>query len=259
MNCSTEGKSRPHPLSAPLDPPSLPPPHPKSLSELLQTSYFASVRPSARKNADDYVKETSAGIRFDDEVIRDQTFRVMMFYDPNYLGGTRDSTCKKRKSLPSRNERWRQGLSAIQPPLPAKLDPLVQGKIRPKAKRRGVARTELKPMKSSIVTPAESTEKMGVLEKSSGAVKKGDSGVKISQWDEYLLTKLSDNAANWVVRSKMPPGEDRDRLMRFLHLHRGSVDEDAGKELVEDCVSEVDFALKPSPQNQGRYISEEEM
>lgn len=224
-------------------------------TRVAQSPSLESVRPLLRKYPEDYIREAAGfGLQFGEDVLREHCFHLLP-YDPKYLKAVTDPAgLLYAKGRPGANKnqaslRYKAILKSTRP-VPAKLDPLVIKKNKPATAESQFADKETQENRQVCPKPlVEDVETQGVFltEDLSEAVKTPSSGIQPSQWDEYVMSNLSENTAHWIVRGKMSPGNHRDRMVRFLEMRYGPMNEDAGKELVEDSLSEVDFSLKPTP------------
>jgi len=63
-------------------------------------------------------------------------------------------------------------------------------------------------------------------------------------WDERLVSTISETTAQWLVRSRTPAPEHRERLTHFLDSHYGSaIEGDVGRELFNEYFSDDDDGL----------------
>lgn len=232
-----------------------------------QSPSLETVRPLIRKHPEDYIREAASfGLQFGEDVLREHCFH-MLPYDPKYLKDATDPAglfYSKGRSGAHKNQaslRYKAIFKSTRP-IPAKLDPLVIKKNKPATVDNQLAGNETQENQSIHAKPGkEDIESQGVFltEDLSEAVKNPYSSIQPSRWDEYVMSNLSENTAQWIVRGKMSPGDHRDKMARFLEARYGPANEDAGKELVEDSMSEVDFSLKPAPPCEKQYKKSDEV
>lgn len=58
-----------------------------------------------------------------------------------------------------------------------------------------------------------------------------------TQWDDYLMSILSEGTSRWIVHNRMPPGEQQEKLKSLLNTYHGPTPV-RDVELVEDKVFE---------------------
>ena len=81
----------------------------------------------------------------------------------------------------------------------------------------------------------------------------------LKNWDEYLIMNLSEKTAQWIVRNKASPDSYKEKLQHLLVERYGPVDEDAGKELVEEDASDLDENIGKDLRVEKKYEKENEM
>ena len=72
------------------------------------------------------------------------------------------------------------------------------------------------------------------------------------EWDEYLVTLLSKNTAQWIVNQQLTPGEPKQsKLQDVLHTYHGEVTKST--ELLPDTVSESEFPILDDQPKDSHY------
>ena len=60
-----------------------------------------------------------------------------------------------------------------------------------------------------------------------------------NEWDDYLMSIMSEATSRWIVHKHMTPGDQQEKLKSLLNTYHGPIDtDDADVELVRDQASD---------------------
>ena len=182
------------------------------------------------------LRDVSDGLIFSEDVVRERCFHLLP-YDDKYFRQAVDP----RDLIPTKPK----VALAQQGPLGRHNKPGPNQRHMPCIQKLK-SKTRLVPIRTTANVTTSSTssrlscanspsaiEPKNTVSKTTRAAKRKDGG-----WDEYLLSILSKNTANWIVTNKI---EDEDpkkqHLDSLLHDWHGS---DIDSELIHDNASEID-------------------
>ena len=200
-----------------------------------------------------YIGAASAGLSFDDDVVRERIFNADPF---NSQFVTSLKQTRRRSSTRRRND-----ISYLNRPV----DPLLYLK-RVKPVKSGSVQSEYvaglgtaSGFEPGDIQSRDSDEVSLTLKKSSGScdVPAGEQETA-AEWDESLLTKLSANTARWLAQNPVTTEDARNRLHRILDSVHGPVVTNEKVQLVEENYGK-DYAPAAPKTTDKHWFSEKDM
>ena len=186
-----------------------------------------------------YVTAVSAGLNFDDDVVRERCFLV----DPFSSQFTTSLIHNRRPS----SKRCKNDISYLNNPV----DPLTYLKaVKPlksdsvESKRVVSSRTASESGPADVPVPRDDVDDVSLQWRktsSSGAVPSGEES-KAVEWDECLVMKLSANTARWLAENAATSEGARNRLHQILDTVHGPTITTDHVELVEVKHSDIEAA-----------------
>ena len=210
------------------------------------------LRPSGKLPStvsDDYVKRISTGLEFTEDVVRERCFHTLP-YDQKYFKEALD-------------------ISSIVPHPPKSKQPVGRHNARGSnaqhlpcnIQKRDTHR--LKPMKRRIIQKAMQMHQEAMLKEYERCKKEAEEArarasqvfiteaelkeerpmVPDNEWDEYLMSILSETTARWIINTRVPPGDQQEKLKVMLDTYYGPHDDDDNRsELFRDDISEGELS-----------------
>ena len=195
-----------------------------------------------------YVKKISSGLMFSEDVVRDRCFHTLP-YDSKYFKEVLDvsniipTPPKAQHPTGRHNARGADNKHLpchIQKRATHKLKP-IKRKILEKAVAMHQQEIDKKVAELEAEAKAEQSKQAIFMTETLTESERGQT--PSPEWDEYLMSILSETTARWISNRKVPPGPQQEKLNTMLNTYYGPTEENK-IELVRDNASDGDLTQR---------------